>query len=310
MTLERITEIISSQIQIVLDGQESEYPKLDFKRQWYDLHEELSINEFLKDSTAMANAPGLDGFIVIGFDQKDKSFHPAKFSDSKLRDENELSGLINKRVDRLFHISHYPLIVNGNTISVLHIPPSFDKPHVIRNYKTKNSGDQQHRVFTKSGSSTKLATKYDYDFIAFDRANHIPEYDLQISFSKLSYTVDYNKIESNVNLKLTMAIENTGRRAVSIHEIVLDFDSSLENHFKFISTSRPGNNYNSLIKVTNLVILPGHIELIPEFSFTSTEKFADSVVDYLQKLSLFKEITAIAKLNSGSEVKTRVQIID
>ncbi|NCI51402.1 ATP-binding protein [Sediminibacterium roseum] len=309
MTLQNITDIVSSQIQMVLDGQESEYPKLDFKRQWYNLFDELSINEFLKDSSAMANSPGLDGFIVIGFDQKQKDFQKANFTDCGLRDENELTGLINRRVDRVFHISHYPIQFKGTTLSVLHIPPSFDKPHVIRNYKTKKGEEQQHRVFTKSGSNTKLATKYDFDFIAFDRANHIPEYDLQLSFSPVSYGASFIQHDNTAVIQLTMSIENTGRRAVSIHEIILTFENKPSKPFEFVSTSSADNKYNSLIKVSNIIIPPGHIQLITDLTFKSIDRYAPTVITFLSQLSLFPEITAIIKLTSGSEIKTRVNVI-
>lgn len=40
---------------------------MDFKTKWYDLTNETEINEFVKDTSAIANTPGLHGFIVIGY---------------------------------------------------------------------------------------------------------------------------------------------------------------------------------------------------------------------------------------------------
>jgi len=309
MNIKEIEEIVSAQIQVVMDGHEAEHPKIDFKRDWYDLTDDVVINEFLKDSSAIANSPGLDGFIVIGFDPKTKNYHDTKFSDCKLKDENELSNLINRKVDRLYHVAHYAVIVNGYSLSILHIPPSFDKPHVIRNYKNKAGVEQQHRVFTRYGSTTRIATKYDLDFIAFDRVNHIPEYDLQICFSKLSYTVALNPHTHRAILKMTMTIENTGRRAVSIHEIVLRYDASERTPFTFTSWARSNQPINNLIKVSNIIVSPGEIELIHEFEFGSDAEFAESVIEPLQNLHGFSEIFAVIKTTSGVELKTRVQVI-
>ncbi|MGB7291653.1 MAG: RNA-binding domain-containing protein [Thermodesulfobacteriota bacterium] len=54
--------------------EETERPKLDVKRKWYDLSEnnKRDVEEFCKDLAAMANTPGPEGHIIIGVDEKRK----------------------------------------------------------------------------------------------------------------------------------------------------------------------------------------------------------------------------------------------
>ena len=114
-----IETLVTSYIDQDLGGQEIENPKFDFKAKWYDLQKPKDINEFLKDTSAIANTFGLDGFIIIGYDSKLKSFNQVSFSDCNLKDSSHLNDLINKRVDRLFDIAVYDLLVNNNKISVM-----------------------------------------------------------------------------------------------------------------------------------------------------------------------------------------------
>jgi hypothetical protein len=84
MTRLQIIDLVTSQITDSLSGMNKEHPKLDFKSTWYDLKNEAQINEFIKDNSAIANTPGLDGFIVIGYDDAGRSFTQAAFADSGL----------------------------------------------------------------------------------------------------------------------------------------------------------------------------------------------------------------------------------
>ena len=66
-------------------------------------------------------------------------------------------------------------------MSILHIPPSFDKPHLIKNYKNEKGREEQHRIFVRHGSTTRLANKYDIDFMNYDKKNLVPEYRINLS---------------------------------------------------------------------------------------------------------------------------------
>src|ERR1700752_1194056 len=128
-----------SYIDLSMGGLESENRKIEFKERWYDLTDLSGINEFLKDASAMANTFGPDGMIIVGYNDKTKSQTSATFKDSRLPDTSRIIDLINKRVDRLFEVDIIEIEINGIPTSIIHIPPSIDKPHVIRNYQTKDS---------------------------------------------------------------------------------------------------------------------------------------------------------------------------
>ncbi|MGN6421454.1 MAG: RNA-binding domain-containing protein, partial [Pseudobacter sp.] len=100
MTQQEIELYISSMINQSLAGQDIEHPKLEFKSQWYDLKDEKTKASFIKDTTAMANTVGLDGFIVIGYDESKQQFMPVQFSDCGFQDTSELPDKINTQVDR------------------------------------------------------------------------------------------------------------------------------------------------------------------------------------------------------------------
>lgn len=91
-------------------------------------------------SQSIANTFGLDGFIVIGFDDREKKFYPASFKDSGLKDTSDLTAIINKSVDRLFEINHHEITYKDKRLSILHIPPSLNKPHVLRVHRVFKDG--------------------------------------------------------------------------------------------------------------------------------------------------------------------------
>lgn len=227
MTQQEIELYISSMINQSLAGQDIEHPKLEFKSKWYDLKEEKTKAAFIKDTTAMANTVGLDGFIVIGYDESKQQFMPVQFSDCKLKDSSELPDIINRHVDRAFDIRYFPITVNGNPLNVLHIPPSLDKPHVIRLHRSwPNSGlkEEKHRVYVRKGTKIEEATKYDLDFMYYDRKNLQPEYELytfidlnnlRLGLSAKDHQI-YSKAVDECSGNLTLTIENTGRRSVHI----------------------------------------------------------------------------------------------
>ncbi len=309
MTKEQIISLVSSHITDALSGMTKEYPKLDFKTAWYNLKDEVETNEFIKDSSAIANTPGLDGFIVIGFDDNQNTFSPAAFSDSQLKDTNELDGMIIRRVDRNYSLAVYDEIILGHMVSIIHIPPSFDKPHVIKNYTTKKGNSQQHRVFIRRGTTTQLATKYDLDFIAYDRKNLIPEYSLFVSCSKSSMSVNHGHSQ-NVDLDIGLVIENSGLRPVAITEMVLTF-FYLKYTISFISkVNREEKTGNNLIAVSNIIVQSATIQKLTSLWFTSTEKKTNSeFLAYSPEFSSFEAIEASIKLNTGKTIDTKVQII-
>jgi len=136
MNKDEIETLVSSYIEQSIQGLDKENPKFDFKRKWYNLKDPKEISEFLKDTTSIANTFGPDGYIVIGFDDDTKEFFPAKFSDSGLKDTSHIVNLVNGKVDTLFNINTIDIQFKGENLSIIHIPQSINKPHVIKKYIT------------------------------------------------------------------------------------------------------------------------------------------------------------------------------
>lgn len=150
MNQDEITQLVENLLRNSQAGMEVESPKIDFKRNWYKLNTAAGINEFLKDSSAIVNTVGPDGFIIIGFDEKTKTFHKASFKKSRLRDTSNLNNLITKGISYPFDITVYDVIIDDNMISIIHIPPSIEKPHVIKLYKKikgRNTKSYQNIIF-------------------------------------------------------------------------------------------------------------------------------------------------------------------
>lgn len=58
-----IENFVKSIIYQSKEGLNKEYSKFDFKKEWCNLKELKGINEFLKDTSAIANTFGPDGYI-------------------------------------------------------------------------------------------------------------------------------------------------------------------------------------------------------------------------------------------------------
>lgn len=216
MDLETIKIKVKEHIEQSIAGLSKEDVKFDFKAKWHDLSTGPGRNEFLKDTSSIANTFGLDGFLVYGFDDKANQFTGAKFSDSKLRDSNELYGVLIKGLGVAFDLNHYDIEIDGNYLSVLHIPPALNKPFLILNYqkwdKKGKIREEKQKNFIRKNTGTFEATKNDIEIMYYDRKNIIPEYDAQISLLKLGSRSDgYFKI----------TIENTGRRPICINSLYL-----------------------------------------------------------------------------------------
>lgn len=202
-------------------GLEVESPKIDFKRQWYDLKSKKGINEFLKDTTAIVNTVGLDGIIIIGWDDKACQYHAAKFKDSYLNDSNEVAGIIAKHCSDLFDFAIYDEVIEGNPVSIIHIPSSFSKPVVIKNYQTFHDNGSikkeiEHCIWVRKGTSIHHATKYDLEMMYYDRKNIIQEEKLEFY---VKTPIDFRAQQ----IAFQVLIQNYGIRPVAITEATLEF---------------------------------------------------------------------------------------
>lgn len=307
MNEQQIKIIISGYLADDQAGLSKENPKLDFKTRWYDLKDNSEINEFLKDTSAIANTPGLDGFVVIGYDEKfPKTYHDAYFSQSNLKDSNELVGLLIKRVDRAYNITCYDMEIDGHKLSVLHIPPSFDKPHVIKSYQKKTNPPTEHRVFIRNGTTTRVATKYDFDFMAYDRKNNTPEYSLFLSTSKGSMHPTHG-IDQQINLNTGIIIENSGLRPVAIKELELTFYYP-DQTVTYFARDNKEERFDTNISVSNLIIHPAEIKKFTVLNFISKEKLTPTEFhNFMNHYIAFESIKALIRLNNGRVIQTGIE---
>jgi hypothetical protein len=298
MVRKEIENTVKSYIEQALGGLEIENPKCDFKAKWYDLKNPKDINEFLKDSSAIANTFGPDGLIIIGYDNKQKTFTQASFSDCNLKDTSDLSDLINKKIDRLFEIAVYDLLINDNKISVLHIPPSIDKPHVIRNYQTfdkkGNAKDEQHRIFVRKNTSTYPASKNDIELMYYDRKNIIPDFKILCSYhidtlniSASSHFQHPSRVFSDVKAGMNLIIENLGKRPVAIIEIQIGLTFNDNPRSYDIMHFTTDNHYRR----SEIIVQPNKIEgvTINLKSIYHTTNSFESTQNFINKLNAHKQ---------------------
>lgn len=258
MDIGTIETLIGSYIDQSIEGLDKENPKFDFKASWYDLKSPKEISEFLKDTTSIVNTFGPDGYIVIGFDDRTKAFTQSTFRNSNLRDSSDIINLINGRVDRLFALNTIDLEVKGNKLSVIHIPPSIDKPHVIKKYVTyENDGqikkEEDNKIFVRKNSRVFTASKYDIDLMYYDRKNIEPDYELYSNYHLKATLFNINS-DNRLYLTTSLTIENSGRRPVAISSITLTIEFGTEDSVEsFVMLSDPK------FVVNNLIIKSGEI---------------------------------------------------
>lgn len=209
------------------EERQSETMKFDFKAKWYNLREKTALSEFLKDTSAIANTFGPDGYLVIGYDDTIKEFIPSSFTDSGYKNTSDINFLIASNVDPLFHLDIIDDEIEGNNVTVIHILPSLAKPHVINKYHTidkqGNPRTENNRIFVRNTTATVHASRYDLELMYYDRKNIIPEYQLFTSLDLDDLTLGHYSEDKpyliDASVMLDFIIENTGRRPVAIREV-------------------------------------------------------------------------------------------
>lgn len=240
MTEDQIKEKVKSILKKVDNDQEIENPKIDFKKDWYKLNENgKAYYEFLKDTSAISNTFGLDGYIIIGYDEKKRTYHDTKFIDCELGDTSKIYPLINKNITDPFDINIYDIDLDGHLMSVIHLPPSINKPHVIKLFKKfdkkGNIRQEQNRIFIRKSTGIFPASKYDLELMYYDKKNNIPEYEIRVDATK----IDFREIGTNIHSKRTQfviyfTIENLGRRVIAINDMTISVEFPDEQIIEFV----------------------------------------------------------------------------
>jgi hypothetical protein len=232
MLINKIEEIIAK----VKNGIPVESNKEDIKRIWYDLSSEKGATEFCKDLSAIANTVGPEGLLIIGIDEKTGEIFDSPLRESGILDEAKLFNLVIKKIDPPVDFQLHTISVEGKSISVLTIPPSSRKPHLIREFGFFNKEGVQvrkedNKIFVKKGTSTYPATKYDLDLMYYDRANAFPDFELDVSL-RMKFMIGKRRNEiidqfriTEVAFSANFIIENTGRRPVYIDDLRFQFEN-------------------------------------------------------------------------------------
>jgi predicted HTH transcriptional regulator len=106
----------------------TEIRKVDHKRDQYLLDNENSKSEFIKDIVCIANAPGDDGYILLGV-KSDKGKPREVVGISIHYDSSDLEAIVNGVIDPPIQFEYYPLNYKDAECALLHIPKSKAKPH-------------------------------------------------------------------------------------------------------------------------------------------------------------------------------------
>lgn len=310
---EDIEKSIKSYLAQAIEGASIENDKIDFKRKWYDLSVEPGISEFLKDSSAIANTFGPDGLIIIGFDDRSKEFYPARLKDSKIEDSGRVMDIIAKRVDRLYSVNIRDCDLDGRNISYIHIPPSLDKPHIIRSYYAGTSSPipQEHMTFVRKSSKTLKASKNDFELMYWDRRNIQPDYLMYLSFH--SKSISHTPHQNNLNLSeirrlevfITITFENAGRRPVSLSQIRLRLFCRENNgkEYNIIElVSDPIYEVNNIvIQATEAKSLSVIFRPVKEFEFRELEDVQRLFTVFHLFYSQVTADTGILRLSNGQQ---------
>ncbi|MBS1553905.1 MAG: ATP-binding protein [Bacteroidetes bacterium] len=239
-----IKEYVKNKVIQFLNDHEIETNKFEVKRDWYKLNwksiQENGLTkynkdyfEFLKDVTSIINSNGGDsGFIVIGIDAANKKLIDARIEDSGLNDSSQIKDIIVSNIDTPFTIDIGYVNVEGKNLSIIHIPTSLHKPHIILRYFSSKNQEFQNEIFVRNGSGTSIAKKADLDRMYWERGNIVLPEKLSLTINTPvsgfeARTMSGFEDNSRLDYSLYLGFSNQGMRPATIYAI--EFDLVLEN---------------------------------------------------------------------------------
>jgi len=132
----------------------TEVRKVDYKRDQYLLDNEPLKSRFIKDIVCMANAPGEDGYIILGV-KSEKGKPPEVVGITNHHDSSSLESIVNGIIEEPIQFEYYPLVYKGKECALLHIPISKSRPH----WPKKNFGVlKKHIFYTRRASANTEAS--------------------------------------------------------------------------------------------------------------------------------------------------------
>ena len=131
-----------------------EIRKTDFKRDQYRLDNEQLKSKFVKDILCMANAPGDDGYIVLGV-KSEKGKPGEVIGISSHHDSADLAGIVNGVVEAPIQFEYHTIKHKGMECAIIHIPNSIGRPH----WSKKDFGIlRKHVFYTRRASGNAEAS--------------------------------------------------------------------------------------------------------------------------------------------------------
>lgn len=211
-----------------IKGQGLERNKLEFKRQWYKLNWKVQQEkgqkaihnyeyyEFIKDCVAIINSYGREaGVIVIGVDEGSKNLFNTSIADCGLSDPSQVKDIIIGNVDKAFLIDIDYIEVEGKQLSIIYIPPSIDKPHLITEYWSKTQNRSDNVIWIKNGSGAMIAGRGDIDRMYWERSNIVLDKRIEVAFDLRHVEFATTNAEQIIFVG-RFSIENTGTRRLLI----------------------------------------------------------------------------------------------
>ena len=172
-------KLLLSIIEKVKKGISIERSGLDLKRKWWNLETYQGLEEFLKDVCSMANAQTGDSYIVVGIDEATGKIYDAPLPDDEANIQSKHKDEIEPRVKLL--INEYK--IEGKTLSVLTIPHSLQRPHVIKKYS-----NWRNWIPVRFGTSTLTASRSDLDEMYQERyKSHTSDIHIRLFEEKLRW---------------------------------------------------------------------------------------------------------------------------
>jgi len=134
--------------------QSDEIRKIDFKRDQYRLESELLKSKLVKDILCMANAPGDDGYIVLGV-ESEKGKPREVIGILGHHDSADLAGIVNGVVEAPIQFEYHAIKYKGKECAIIHIPSSIGRPH----WAKKDFGVlKKHVFYTRRASGNAEAS--------------------------------------------------------------------------------------------------------------------------------------------------------
>lgn len=311
MEISKIIDLVKEQINNSRAGKKSEHPKFDFKYKWYDLSSKSKpYYEFLKDSTAIANTLGYDGFLVIGYDDKRDLLKNSPMLDSGLNDSLKILELLNKNIVEPFQVTFHEIEFEGVILSVIHIPPSISKPHLIKEYRRfKKDGTEiieLNKVFVRKDTGTYPANKYDIDLMYYDRKNVKPEY--QVVIDTIQCNISIHRLRAlegpsrQSRLSIEFTIENIGLRPISIKEFTIMVENNKRVPFSLIGKFTMHGI--KPVSPRELLLKPGEMQYFEKLVFVTNIIYEKSNLDL--QINDQTKLDAILRLTNNRDLVVKI----